>query len=122
MTTYATLKANTETGELSGMFTTLTFAKQLRFVPVRSTKQSAPVYRVMCNDAEIGAVWEKKARDTGQIYHSVMLDGPELAQPIHMAMFPAKDQPNTFELTWNRMKKAAAPQQGSVDHYAGLSE
>ena len=62
MATYGILKTNGETGELIGNFTTLTFVKQLRLVPVKTRKdENTPAYRVMVNDAEIGAVWEKAA-------------------------------------------------------------
>jgi uncharacterized protein (DUF736 family) len=117
MTTFGTLKTNTETGELTGNLTTLTFVKQLRLVPINRKDQNTPVYRVIVNDAELGAVWEKTARATGQVYHSMMLDSPELPTPLHLAMFPTKDRPGFYDLTWNRQKPQTRIQADPADNY-----
>ncbi len=118
MTTYATLKINGESGELTGNLTTLTFVKQLRFVPVTKKGEAMPAYRIMCNDVEIGAAWEKAARSSGQVYHSVKLDSPELLAPMHLAMFPAKDRAGFYELTWNRQKRREPGEQADpADDY-----
>ena len=117
MATYGTIKTNNESGELVGNLTTLTFVKQLRFVPVTKKGEGIPAYRIMVNNAELGAAWEQTARSTGQIYHSIKLDSPELMTPMHLAMFPAKDKPGVYELTWNRQKRQTGGQADPADNY-----
>ena len=58
---------------------------------------------------------EQSARESGEPYHSVKLDGPGLAAPINAALFASKEKPGQFELSWNRRDPQQAQQGRTID-------
>ncbi|MGI4794806.1 MAG: DUF736 family protein [Janthinobacterium lividum] len=69
--------------------------------------------RIYAGKAELGGVWKKKsARDQSE-YLAVTLDDPSFATPIYAAMFERRDEPDIYDLVWERsareQRAAAAP-------------
>ena len=56
---------------------------------------------------EAGAAWKKTSREGGKPYISVRLDSPVLSKPFNAAMFPGRDQPDTYVLVWDRPEPEA---------------
>jgi len=89
-------------GKFSGSLTTLTLSAKLLFAPETSkSKDTAPDYRVFLGTVEIGAAWQKVARETGRAYWSVKLDDPTFAGPLFASLVETDDD-KTFNLLWSR--------------------
>jgi uncharacterized protein (DUF736 family) len=73
----------TEDGKFTGSLKTLTLSSKLQFVPeTNKSKDSAPDYRVFFASFEVGAAWQRTARDSGREYWSVRLDDPTFTAPL----------------------------------------
>jgi uncharacterized protein (DUF736 family) len=92
----------TEDSKFTGSLKTLTLSSKLQFVPeTNKSKDSAPDYRVFLASIEVGAAWQKTARDSGREYWSVRLDDPTFAAPLFASLVEAEDG-KTFNLLWSR--------------------
>jgi uncharacterized protein (DUF736 family) len=89
----------TNGGGFAGHIETLTLSAPTTIQPVTKGTDKAPDYRLRSHGAEIGAAWEKQAKD-GQRYLSVQLDDPSFAAPIHCALLQAED--GKYNLVWSR--------------------
>jgi uncharacterized protein (DUF736 family) len=65
--------------------------------------ENAPDYRLYANGAEIGAAWEKAAKDSGAVFLSVLIDDPSLTAPINAALVQ-DSQGENWSLLWSRSK------------------
>jgi uncharacterized protein (DUF736 family) len=64
----------TADGELAGSLKTLTFGSKLQFVPeTNKSSDSAPDFRIFPGSIEVGAAWQKTAKESGRDYWSVKL-------------------------------------------------
>lgn len=78
-----------------------------------SENENAPCFDVITKskhhgkEVKIGAVWEKKNRETGEVFYSITVDDPSLQQPLNVTAFP-KEEPGEFEIVWSRPKKRTA--------------
>ncbi|OLP62669.1 hypothetical protein BJF93_07205 [Xaviernesmea oryzae] len=102
-TTIATLTAK-ENGTLEGIFATIRVNAPIAIVP-NTTKQSeeAPDYRIIHRKTgfEIGAGWNRIARQTGEEYLSVKLEAPEIGVIYgNVASAPGGD-PDRKVILWN---------------------
>jgi uncharacterized protein (DUF736 family) len=89
-------------GRLSGSLKTVTLNTKLQFVPETSkSKDSAPDLRIFLDGIEVGAAWQRTARDSGRDYWSVKLDDPAFAAPLFASLVEAEDG-NSFNLLWSR--------------------
>jgi uncharacterized protein (DUF736 family) len=55
---------------------------------------------------EVGAAWNKTAKESGNAYISARLDSPFLPKPVNVALFPAKDA-GKHVMVWDRQKPKA---------------
>jgi len=87
-----------------------------------------PYFKLMANpfgeSYEIGAAFPKEK--DGMKYFSVNFDTPILAEPMNAALFPDKNEPNGFNLVWNRPDQPKAsveanPAQMQSRRYVGAS-
>jgi uncharacterized protein (DUF736 family) len=92
----------TADGKLSGTLKTLTLSTKLQFVPETSkSKDNAPDYRIFLGALEVGAAWQKTARESGRDYWSVKLDDPAFAAPLYASLVETEDD-KVFNLLWSR--------------------
>jgi uncharacterized protein (DUF736 family) len=92
----------TEDGKFTGSLKTLTLSSKLQFVPeTNKSKDSAPDYRVFLGSIEVGAAWQRTARDSGREYWSVRLDDPAFATPLYASLVEAEDG-KMLNLLWSR--------------------
>ena len=101
--TIATLtkKAN---GTLEGIFATLRINAPIAIVPNETkTSEQAPDYRIIHRKSgfEIGAAWNRIARESGEEYVSVKLEAPEIGVIYgNVAPAPGGD-PDSKVILWN---------------------
>ena len=89
-------------GKISGSLKTLTLSSKLQFVPeANKSKDSAPDFRIFLGGIEVGAAWQRTARDSGREYWSVKLDDPAFTAPLFASLVETEDG-NTFNLLWSR--------------------
>jgi uncharacterized protein (DUF736 family) len=69
--------------------------------------ENAPNYRVLADEAEIGAGWKRNSEKAGD-YVSFVIDDPSFAQPLRANLFTATSDGNTFHLIWTRPSRRAA--------------
>ena len=92
----------TAEGKLTGSLKTLTLSTKLQFVPeTNKSKDSAPDLRIFLGGLEIGAAWQRTARESGREYWSVKLDDPAFTTPLYASLVETEDG-NTFNLLWSR--------------------
>jgi uncharacterized protein (DUF736 family) len=91
-----------EDGTITGSLKTLTLSSKLRFVPeTNKSKDSAPDYHIVLAGIEVGAAWQRTARDSGRAYWSVRLDDPAFAAPLYASLLETEDG-KTLNLLWSR--------------------
>lgn len=83
-------------GTYTGDLVTLTHRGKLTFKPATRGAD----YTVTLEGHEVGAAWNKKARDRDYSFLSVKLDSPFLPEPVHCALLPQDD--GSHSLVWNR--------------------
>ena len=89
-------------GKFSGSLKTLTLSAKLQFAPETSkSKDTAPDYRAFFGNLEVGALWQKTAKESGRVYWSVKLDDPAFAAPLYASLVETDDD-KTFNLLWSR--------------------
>ncbi|MBB4192995.1 MULTISPECIES: DUF736 domain-containing protein [Rhizobium] len=102
-TTIATLTAKTD-GSLEGIFATIRVNAPIAIVPNASkASEDAPDYRIIHRKTgfEIGAAWNRIARQTGEEYLSVKLEAPEIGVIFgNVAQAPGGD-PGKKVILWN---------------------
>ena len=102
-TTIATLTQKTD-GILEGVFATIRVNAPIAIVPnAAKSSEEAPDYRVINRKTgfEIGAGWNRVARQTGEEYLSVKLEAPEIGVIFgNLAQAPGGD-PSKKVILWN---------------------
>jgi uncharacterized protein (DUF736 family) len=92
----------TADGKLSGTLKTLTLSTKLQFAPeTNKSKDNAPDFRIFLGALEVGAAWQKTARESGRDYWSVKLDDPAFAAPLYASLVETEDD-RVFNLLWSR--------------------
>lgn len=63
---------------------------------------------------EMGAAWKRQARQTGEEYLSITVDGPELKAPVYCSAFllspenqPDPETPDHWRIVWGRARSSA---------------
>ena len=69
----------------------------------RKNGASAPDFRIVLGNVEIGAAWRKIKQGTDQSYLRVRLDDPAWPQPIWGVLLEATDD-GVVRLIWSRQK------------------
>jgi uncharacterized protein (DUF736 family) len=102
-TTIATLTQKTD-GILEGVFATIRVNAPIAIIPnPNNASEEAPDYRVIHRKTgfEIGAGWNRIARQTGEEYLSVKLEAPEIGVIFgNLAQAPGGD-PSKKVILWN---------------------
>lgn len=100
----------TATGELLGHMAIMSFDARIGFKPVASPSERAPKFEVVALNVarrwvRIGALWEKEARETGEVYLTGHVDDPALPYKLHVAAFRQDD--GGYAVAWTRTSPSA---------------
>ena len=89
----------------SGSLKTLTLNSKLQFLPeTNKTSDSAPGYRIVLGSLEVGAAWQRTAKESGRDYWSVKLDDPAFVAPLYASLVDTEDD-KIFHLLWSRSRR-----------------
>jgi uncharacterized protein (DUF736 family) len=89
----------------SGSLKTLTLNSKLQFVPeTNKSSDSAPDYRIVLGSLEVGAAWQRTAKESGRDYWSVKLDDPAFIAPLYASLVETEDG-KTLNLLWSRRSR-----------------
>lgn len=105
-------------GELLGHLAIMSFDARIGFKPVASASERAPKFEIVALNVarrwvRIGALWEKEARETGEIYLAGHIDDPALATQLFVAAFRQPD--DSYAIAWSR----ANPQARGIESAGG---
>ncbi|GGB08967.1 hypothetical protein GCM10011491_41170 [Brucella endophytica] len=105
MATIGTVAKNGR-GIYEGRLTTLTLNAPIKIIPMDRTSENAPTHRIVSGSAEVGAVWTKTSKTSGNEYLSLTFDTPELDYVIYatLGMAAGQDDPDVYSIIWNRPK------------------
>lgn len=95
----------TPSGELLGHMAIMSFDARIGFRPVASANERAPKFEVVALNVarrwvRVGALWEKEARETGEVYLTGHVDDPALPDKLYVAAFRQDD--GGYALAWAR--------------------
>ena len=89
----------------SGSLKTLTLSSKLQFLPeTNKSSDSAPDYRIVLGSLEVGAAWQRTAKESGRDYWSVKLDDPAFVVPLYASLVETEDG-KTLNLLWSRRSR-----------------
>src|SRR5690348_9709739 len=98
----ATIGTFTSNGNgFTGTIKTLNLNVKARIERVENPSDKGPQFRIFSGNVELGAAWQKTARDTGHDYLSVKLDDPSFPGPIYATLIEVDGQEG-FQLIWSR--------------------
>lgn len=76
----------------------------------RKEKDSQPDYIVRSPSSmggrDLGAIWEKTAKDSGEVFYTMTLDGPDFKNPAHLAAFK-DEEGDHFNIIFKRARRGA---------------
>ncbi len=85
-----------------GTLRTLALDTNVKIVPLDLPGDAAPNFRIFAGSVEIGAGWNKAARDSGRPYISVKIDDPTFPTAIYASLFEAEEPSQNYNLVWSR--------------------
>ncbi|MFC3396376.1 DUF736 domain-containing protein [Brenneria rubrifaciens] len=89
----------------TGTIHTLTLNVKAKFIPIDSSSEHAPDYRIQSTGGyDIGAAW-KKISQTKRSYLSVILDDPSFPSIIYARLI--EEENGAYNLIWSRSKSTA---------------
>ena len=91
---------STKTG-FTGQIKTLALNVKARFERVENPGENGPHFRIYSNSVELGAAWQKQAKQTERDYLSVKLDDPSFPAPIYATLVEVEGQEG-MQLIWSR--------------------
>lgn len=92
----------------AGIIHTLSTNAPIRILPNdRKETESAPDFRIVHGNTEIGAAWRKTRQNSEQTYLRVRIDDPAWSQPIWATLLEATDD-GVVRLVWRRDKPEGA--------------
>ncbi|RWV83328.1 hypothetical protein GW17_00055091 [Ensete ventricosum] len=101
-TTMATIGTFTSNGNgFTGSIRTLTLNVKAKLTRVENPSEKGPHFRIFAGTVELGAAWQKTARDTERDYLSVKLDDPSFPAPIYATLIEVEGQEG-LQLIWSR--------------------
>ena len=68
---------------------------------VETPSEKGPHFRIFAGNVELGAAWQKTAKDTERDYLSVKLDDPSFPAPIYATLIEVEGQEG-LQLIWSR--------------------
>ena len=88
----ATIGTFTSNGNgFTGSIRTLTLNVKAKLTRVENPSEKGPHFRIFAGTVELGAAWQKTARDTERDYLSVKLDDPSFPAPIYATLIEVGD-------------------------------
>lgn len=88
--------------EYHGQIKTLRLAAELKLTPIADKPtEKSPDYRILRDNIEIGAGWNKKTKEK-RPFVSILLDDPSFAAPLNCALFDAEG--DGYNLVWTRQQ------------------
>jgi uncharacterized protein (DUF736 family) len=98
----ATIGTFTSNGNgFTGTIKTLNLNVKARVERVENPSDKAPQFRIFSGAVELGAAWQKTAKDTERDYLSVKLDDPSFPNPIYATLVEVEGQEG-LQLIWSR--------------------
>ena len=98
----ATIGTFTSNGNgFTGTVRTLALNAKAKLVRVETPSEKGPHFRIFAGNVELGAAWQKTARDTERDYLSVKLDDPSFPAPIYASLVETEDGEG-HSLIWSR--------------------
>jgi len=76
-------------------------ASALPSLRVENPSDKGPHFRIFAGNVELGAAWQKTAKDTERDYLSVKLDDPSFPAPIYATLIEVEGQ-DGLQLIWSR--------------------
>ncbi|OZA92882.1 MAG: hypothetical protein B7X67_28505 [Rhizobiales bacterium 39-66-18] len=90
------------TNGFTGSIRTLTLNVKAKLVRVENPSDKGPHFRIFAGaNVELGAAWQKTARDTERDYLSVKLDDPSFPAPIYATLIEVEGEEG-LQLIWSR--------------------
>lgn len=100
--TMATIGTFTATDNgFTGAIKTLNLNVKAKFVRVETPSDKGPHFRIYSGNVELGAAWQKVARDTERDYLSVKLDDPSFPAPIYATLIEVEGE-DGLQMIWSR--------------------
>ena len=98
----ATIGTFTSNGNgFTGSIRTLTLNVKAKLVRIENPSDKGPHFRILAGTVELGAAWQKTAKDSERDYLSVKLDDPSFPAPIY-ANLVESDGEEGFQRRWSR--------------------
>jgi uncharacterized protein (DUF736 family) len=98
----ATIGTFTSSGNgFIGTIKTLNLNVKARIERIENPSDKGPQFRVFSGAVELGAAWQKQAKDTERDYISVKLDDPSFPNPIHATLVEIEGR-DGLQLIWSR--------------------
>ena len=91
---------STKTG-FTGQIKTLALNVKARFERIENPGENGPHFRIYSNSVELGAAWQKQAKQTERDYLSVKLDDPSFPAPIYATLVEVEGEEG-MQLIWSR--------------------
>lgn len=115
----------TPAGELQGHLAIMSFDARIGFKPVASANERAPKFEIVAVNCakrwvRIGALWEKEAKETGEVYLAGHVDDPCLPTKLFVAAFRQAD--DTYSIAWTRANPQAQRLEGRGGANPGFDE
>jgi uncharacterized protein (DUF736 family) len=85
----------------TGQIKTLALNVKARLERVENPSENGPQFRIYSGSVELGAGWQKQAKDTERDYISVKLDDPSFPAPIYATLIEVEGQEG-LQLIWSR--------------------
>ena len=98
----ATIGTFTSNGNgFAGTIKTLNLNVKARIERIENPSDKGPQFRIFSGAVELGAAWQKTAKDTERDYLSVKLDDPSFPNPIYATLVEVEGQEG-LQLIWSR--------------------
>ena len=98
----ATIGTFTSTANgFSGTIKTLNLHVKARIERVENPSDKGPQFRIYSGAVDLGAAWQKTAKDSERDYLSVKLDDPSFPAPIYATLIEVEGQEG-LQLIWSR--------------------
>lgn len=85
----------------TGQIKTLALNVKSRFERIENPGENGPHFRIYSNSVELGAAWQKQAKQSERDYLSVKLDDPSFPAPIYATLVEVEGQEG-LQLIWSR--------------------
>ena len=85
----------------TGTIKTLNLKVKARIERVQNPSDKGPHFRIFWGAVELGAAWQKTAKETERDYLSVKLDDPSFPSPIYATLIEVEGQEG-LQLIWSR--------------------